>query len=304
MDVLEPMAGRILDADLHVGSGADWAADVSSLLERLTAQGVDRALIFPAEQSESVFEAIDFGRSELKTHNDWCVDIATTSDRLRPVAVIDSSSIADAIVEAERVIEAGVRAVCLPSGIPPGGISPGHPDLDPLWRVFATSAVPIVLRAESRLNMFRALTWGVEGAGAEMFSLTQRHVMAKNYLTPMVYGGVFDRHPDLTVGCIQMGAGWVGPMAENLDGVAKNWFSKTLSKTLSLKPSEYIERNVRVSCAPWEPVDQYIERYGLDDVYVYGSAQASLGDHAELAERLGPTLADKLFTANAQKLLL
>ncbi|MET4426835.1 MULTISPECIES: amidohydrolase family protein [unclassified Mycolicibacterium] len=310
MAVVDAVTGRILDADSRVDSGADTAADMSRRLDLMDSSGVDRALLFPAGPLETDGGSAESGLTKLKAHNDWCADIAKISSRLRPVAVIDTDSITDAIAEAERVIDAGVRAVCVPAGIPPGGISPGHPDVDPLWQVFASSGVPIVLRAESRLNMFRSLTWDVEGDGAELFSLAQGHVMAKNYLTPMVYGGVFDRHPDLMVGCVQMGAGWIGPMAENLDGVAKNWFSKTLSKTLSLRPSQYIERNVRVTCAAWEPVHTYFERYGLDDVYIYGSSIVSPTDdvdpanqYTDLPQQLGPTLTEKFFATNASGLM-
>lgn len=38
-----------------------------------------------------------------------------------------------------------------------------------------------------------------------------------------------------------------------------------------MKPSDYVRRNVRISCFDFEPVGQYIDHYGLDDVYCYAS---------------------------------
>lgn len=309
MAVLEAVAGKVLDADARVDHGDHDAAGMARRLGVMDASGVDRVLLFPAGRLGAVGGSAE-ASAQIAAHNDWCIATAKVSSRLRPVALIDTSSIPVAIAGAERVIDAGVRAVGIASGTPPGGISPGHPDLDPLWRVFASSGVPVLLRAEERLNMFRSLAWNPEGDGAQLFSLAQAHVQAKNFLTPVVYGGVFERFPELTIGCVQMGAGWIGPMAENLDGVAKNWFSKTITKTLTRKPSEYIASNVRVTCAPWEPVYTYFERWGLDEVYVYGSGttpQTNTADplhqYTDLSQQLGTTLTEKYFTTNANTLI-
>lgn len=309
MAVLEAVAGKVLDADARVDHGDHDVAGMARRLELMDDSGVDRVLLFPAGRLGPVGGSAE-ASAQITAHNNWCIATAKVSSRLRPVALIDTSSVPVAIAEAERVIDAGVRAVGIASGTPPGGISPGHPDLDPLWRVFASSGVPVLLRAEEQLNMFRSLAWNTEGAGAQLFSLAQAHVQAKNFLTPVVYGGVFERFPELTIGCVQMGAGWIGPMAENLDGVAKNWFSKTITKTLTRKPSEYIASNVRVTCAPWEPVYTYFERWGLDEVYVYGSGATPqtngtdpLHQYTDLSHQLGTTLTEKFFTTNANTLI-
>ena len=85
-------------------------------------------------------QLLECGRSMLIGYNDWCIETAKISPRLRPVAFIDTTDLELAIAEIDRVAANGIRAVAIPQGLPPGGISPGHPDADPLWTPsFATT---------------------------------------------------------------------------------------------------------------------------------------------------------------------
>jgi hypothetical protein len=59
-----------------------------------------------------------------------------------------------------------------------------------------------------------------------------------------------------------------------------------------------------------QPVDQYIERYGIEDVYCYGSdyphlegGKDPMARFAARLERLGPTIMEKFFVKNGTYLL-
>jgi hypothetical protein len=67
---------------------------------------------------------------------------------------------------------------------------------------------------------------------------------------------------------------------------------------------------VRVTPFWWEPIDKYIERFGLEDVYAYGSDYPHFeggvdpaNTYAKALERLGPTVAEKFFVTNAELLM-
>jgi predicted TIM-barrel fold metal-dependent hydrolase len=124
-----------------------------------------------------------------------------------------------------------------------------------------------------------------------------------------VLGGVFERFPELRFGAIELGAGWMAPMAERLDQVAR-LFARRLDPVLSLKPSDYVRRNVRVTPFRFEPVADYIERSGFGECYCYSSdfphpegGTAPLTEFARSIERLGPAAAERLFVKNAEWLL-
>jgi hypothetical protein len=73
----------------------------------------------------------------------------------------------------------------------------------------------------------------------------------------------------LKVGVMELGAMWLGPLAELLDNRAT--FSTRVSQTLSMRPSDYVRRNVRVTAFWQEPVGQIIERYDLGDVICFAT---------------------------------
>src|SRR5437764_6066211 len=132
------------------------------------------------------------------------------------------------------------------------------------------------------------------------------------FLSSMVLGGVFERHPTLRFGVIELGAQWVGPMADLMDQrVAVKLPGKPpLSETLPLKPSEYLARNVRVTPFYFEPVGTYIDRYGLEDLYVFSTdyphpegGTHPIADMYESVKHLGDDVIEKVFVTNGDLIL-
>jgi predicted TIM-barrel fold metal-dependent hydrolase len=106
------------------------------------------------------------------------------------------------------------------------------------------------------------------------------HMAVQNFLSAIVLGGVFERHPTLRVGIVEYAAHFIGPLASSLDmwlGVARKSASAEVLVAgqdryrLPLKPSEYIRRNVRISPFDFEPVGEYIAKHGLEEVYCFAS---------------------------------
>ncbi|WP_149448213.1 amidohydrolase family protein [Mycolicibacterium sp. P9-22] len=339
-----PLEGATPEQIWMRGGYAPGSWDMGRRLEFMDHFGIERMLVFAtgpgglgficlcepplsllqqlAGDTDVDLSALDLpaiGRMMCGLHNDWCIETAKISDRLRPVASLDTSTLDGALAEVERIVAGGVRAVMAPSGVVPAGMSPGHPDLDPLWAVLAEHRVPFLLHVGGDFGLMASSTWpsyGVESnkvgtvlASTELnldpYSLAQMHVGVEHYLTAMICGGVFDRHPELVVGCIETAGYWVGPLARRLDGIAA-----TLPKSLERKPSEYFASNIRATCFWWERVDLYIERDGLEDVYALGTdyphfegGMDPMTGHAQMLERLGPDVMEKFFVENGRLLL-
>jgi predicted TIM-barrel fold metal-dependent hydrolase len=252
--------------------------------------------------------------------NDWCINTAKVSPRLRPTAFLDTADIKKTVADIEKLAASGIRAINIPSGMPPGGMSPGHPDVDPLWEAFVANDVAVIFHAGGDFGILRSPAWPHYGPQNVMgryksleinmdpYSVSFLHLGVQNIITVMIFGGVFERFPTLRVGSIENGASWVGPTAENCKLVGEQF--RSLTKHLSLTPGEYLQRNVRVAPFFWEPIDRYIERFGLEDVYVYGSDYPHneggwdpAAQHAERLERLGPKVMEKFFVTNAELLM-
>jgi predicted TIM-barrel fold metal-dependent hydrolase len=79
----------------------------------------------------------------------------------------------------------------------------------------------------------------------------------------MVLDGVFERFPELRCGVIEQGAAWVPALLQHVDAAADHFgkFEPHL-KDLSLKPSEYLRRQVRFTPLVFEDVEWLIESAG------------------------------------------
>jgi predicted TIM-barrel fold metal-dependent hydrolase len=82
-------------------------------------------------------------------------------------------------------------------------------------------------------------------------------------LSTMIFDGVFERFPSLRVGVIEQGAiwvpSWMRQMEAAFDAFARH--EERLRK-LSLRPSEYVRRQIRFTPYPTEDVGWIIEQSG------------------------------------------
>lgn len=258
------------------------------------------------------------GEMLIQAHNDWVISSSKIlPDRLRPVAILPVGSVESMMSEAERVIEGGGRAFWITSAVPPAGTSPANEKLDPLWAMAAESDVTMSLHIGSEVA-FTDRRWrdvpgfdnendSLEFPGLNAFTLATLPMAAENFLAAMTLGGVFERHPRLRFGIIELGANWVGPLAERMDTYARQF----KGPKLTMKPSEYLNRNVRVTPFYFEAVDRFLERYpDLTDVYVYssdyphveGGKEPPRHFHDKLAW-LGDEVLEKFFVTNGEWIL-
>jgi predicted TIM-barrel fold metal-dependent hydrolase len=105
------------------------------------------------------------------------------------------------------------------------------------------------------------------------WTLSTMHFAVQNYVTTMVMGGVFQRHPKLRFGTAEFTGHWVGPLAENMDRWHKNapFPGNKGSRPLKKLPSDFVRENIRIMSFDFEPVGKYIDDFGLEEVYCYAS---------------------------------
>jgi uncharacterized protein len=291
------------------------AYDPGFRVKTLDLMGVARQILFPDGLFASVVSSRMPGAAEAaRRYNDYVLEWAAAGekDRLRPVAVLQMRDAAAAIGEAERTIGRGAYGFYLPCSSPPAGFAPADPVWDRLWALLAEAQVPAFLHVGSETG-FMDKAWGkIPGPGGAPelgpFSLATNHIGPQVYLTSMILGGVFERHPALRFGIIEFSAQWVGPLAEMLDQRVAACGAE-MSEFLPLKPSEYLSRNVRVTPFWWEPVDIYLDRYGLTDVYAFSTdfphtegGEDPIGSFHGRIARLGREVTQKFFAGNGDLL--
>lgn len=302
------------------GTAAPGASTPEGRLAALDVMGIERQLIFPqVVLAQPAWSAHPKAGSVLREYNDAVLRwTAAGQGRLRPTALLNLTTIEGAVAEAERVASGGARAVFIQDGIAPGGLSPAAPEVDPLWAVLAEANMPVTLHIGGQGGFFGTEAWSDadllrpggfstgEPVGPHM--LATMHLAAQNYLTAMIFGGVFDRHPDLRCGLIELGAMWVGPFVDLLED--RMGMSRRLRDGLQRRPADVFVDQIRVTPFFWERTARQIERYGMADIYAFSTdfphpegGTDPIGRMAADIEPLGDDAIEAFFVGNAELLL-
>jgi predicted TIM-barrel fold metal-dependent hydrolase len=303
------------------GSGAAGAYTSEGRLKALDYMGVNRAFVFadPALQM-GAFSDSPMGISAMRGWNDYSIAFSRTEPkRLLPVAILNTHNIAAALEETKRLLKAGIRAFVIASSIPPGGGSPAHTNFDPLWAMLQEANATAILHAGGEQGFMASDAWSKDvphlgfetsfrhhGEPGDTYMMASFIFSPQNFLATIILGGVFERFPRLRFAVVELGSVWFAPLAMHLDHVAKI-FKHRLKGALSMSPSDYMRRNIRVTPYRFEPVGDLVERFGFDDCYCYSSdfphpegGRTPIQDFEKHIERLGQRNAEKFYVTNAE----
>jgi predicted TIM-barrel fold metal-dependent hydrolase len=194
--------------------------------------------------------------------------------RLVNVAYIPLDDPEMAFAEAKRAIDAGAGAVGV-APMPSGERSPGHPDNDAFWQMLSDRSIPFMIhigtgtktQPKGYHNNGRPRSSDLHGGGENLRfdDFTALCFAPQEFLTAMVYDGIFHRFPKLRGGVIESGAGWVPDFLRRIDYAFQS-FSRTdkYLQAFDMKPSEYIRRAVKFTPFPGEDVGGMIRDAGAE----------------------------------------
>src|SRR5262245_51936407 len=186
----------------------------------------------------------------LHTCNTWLAETcAAARGRLLPVTALETTDLAVAVAELERMRALGSRIFLVPA-YPVGGRSPAHPDWDRVWSAaVALGMTPMLHTGFERMRFDPG--WANQGADTTLLRQicsSHRHVAPMTLLYAMIYSGVFERHPCLTLLLAEVGTGWLPFVFREIDDRSSSLSEIFLGPyRLPLKPSEYLARNVRAT---------------------------------------------------------
>ena len=281
----DPVATEAIAHDVVTGPKG-WAAygamNPDERARALDDLGFQRQLVFTTFAGSQFLPATDlevkYGGA--RALNRAIADFCSSDKRLIAVGVVPLDNPAQALVEVDAAIKAGVGAIWMPAA-PAGDISPGHPDLDPVWRRMSEAGVPFMLHVGALAPTLqpayhqnghpRPKDWLGGGENLRAKDFFALSFAPQNFLSAMALDGVFERFPALRGGVIELGAGWVPDMLRRLDGAWKGW-RKTdpVVASLSMPPSEYIRRAVRFTPFATEDAGTII-REGGKELFLFSS---------------------------------
>jgi predicted TIM-barrel fold metal-dependent hydrolase len=252
-------------------------------------------------------------------HNRAMAEFCADDRRLIGVAVTPLDDLDRAVAEIDHVIDLGLGAVWVPHRLA-AGASPGHDRLDLFWARLAEAGLPALLHVGGT-NLQVPKGWmdtgrpvpgdwlggGENVRGKDMVGL---HHAVELFVGAMVMDGVLERHRDLRMGVIELGAGWVPSMLRRLDLIAQIWRrSEPELAALTRTPTQQVTQQMAFTPYPFEDVGAII-RESNDQLYLFSSdyphiegGRNPLGRFAASLEGFDEPTLQRFYSDNMAKLL-
>jgi len=269
--------------------------------------GVQSQLLFNTFHNSRLYRwEHDGGDLELaygaaRAHNRGMAEFCSVDVRLLPTMYVPLADPAQAAAMADEALEMGASALLVASGCP-ATHSPSHRDLDPVWARAQEAGIPIVFHVGGTGDLidpmyfqnglpippdfhggdenFRCVDYmGIPGPPAQT-------------LATMLFDGVFERFPSLMVGVVEQGAIWVPGWMRQMESAFEAFHRhEERLQQLSMRPSEYVSRQMRFTPYPTEDVGWIIEQAG-PEVVLFSTDFPHVEGGRKPVERFEATLGD------------
>jgi predicted TIM-barrel fold metal-dependent hydrolase len=246
----------------HVPYGA---GDPGERLELLDQENLRKAVLYPTIGLLWECEVTDpeLTIAYQRAYNRWIADFCRDSGgRLVPIAHLSLLDVDAAAAELERAVADGCRGAF---------VAPfnhtrkphGHPAHDALYAKACELDVPVAVHPTYEP------VWAIPSRFKEMgrereffYNVMGRQGVQQAFLSFFSMGAL-ERFPDLKLGVLEVGSGWVGSFLDRMDAV----FDTISARGLPLKhpPSEYFRRQCFISGDPDETAAPHvIDHVGAD----------------------------------------
>lgn len=234
----------------------------------LEAEGIVAEVVFP---NAVPFES-SFGRTYLpelraagaRAYNRWLADFCRdVPGRRAGMAVVAFDDIDTAVADVRAARELGLAGVVLPGSWSAEDIPPYlDPCYEPFWSACEELGLPVNVHGGATIGDVNMTAYGVAGM---LTYATETTFVSTRPLTLLIWGGVFERHPDLTFVLTESRADWIPSRLAFLDAVYEDQLFAHVKDTVKHKPSEYWHRQCYVT-ASFMSRDEALLRHriGLD----------------------------------------
>lgn len=223
---------------------AGW--EPSARLKDLDRDGVEAELLFSSPTRFNYCQSdAGFQRAIFRSYNEWLLEFSSY-DRKRffPVPLISVLDVERAVADLVEYARWGCRTVQVPTQIIGSGYY--EPCYEPLWAAAEDSGIVLTVHSGSSQNQKRKnVHAGRQEDPRQQLINMGRPLPAVEFISNLMYSGVFDRHPSLKVVCTEFDCGWVAATLERLDYAFSRESTYDPEKNvIKCNPSEYFQRNM------------------------------------------------------------
>ncbi|WP_373079967.1 amidohydrolase family protein [Zhongshania sp.] len=242
------MEGRLSDA-----RSGGWMP--GARIEDMNKDGMDKAILFgggPLGTSNP-----ELFKESFMSYNRWLADFCSYApDRLVGVGYIPMVDVEDSIAMMRECVKMGHKTVNIPAfpmakadtlngaqaqmmaltGDVSGGRSYADAEFDPFWKAACDLGIPLTIHLGGRVVRFTEPKFFLSDLLMSKFGMGEP-------IAIMIYGGVFQRFPELKLVSVESGVGWFAFAANYMDETwhkQRHWVNSVLEKA----PSHFWEKNI------------------------------------------------------------
>jgi predicted TIM-barrel fold metal-dependent hydrolase len=166
-----------------------------------------------------------------ESYNEWLLEFCSQdSRRLVGLPVISVLNPNGAAADIKAYARRGAKGFMMASSVPLG-MSYGDSQFDKIWAAATDCDVPLAMHTTT--GRFKHPKFYTPSARAFIGGQSE----VQHSIAEMIYGGVFDRFPELKIVSSEFDIGWVAYSVQRIDSLDPR-------SGLKLSPSEYMRRNV------------------------------------------------------------
>jgi len=304
-------AGQIMARKNFAATGSFIAEDRPRALDLL---GFSSQLVFNTFHNRRLRDwehsmDLELAYGAARAHNRAMVEFCSVDPRLLPTCYVPLVDFDLAAAMADEAIAMGAAALLVASGCPPRH-SPSHVGLDPVWARAQDAGIPVVFHVGGTGDLIDSHYFDNGLPVPPDFHGGEENFRSVDYmgipgppaqtLATMIFDGVFERFPALRLGVIEQGAIWVPSWLRQMEAAFEAFARhEDRLRALSLRPTEYVRRQMRFTPYPTEDVGWIIAQTG-PEVCLFSSDYPHVEGGRRPIERFESTL-DAVGAAERQR---
>ena len=244
--------------------------NAQSRLQDMDDEGVDVQILYPTVGGQLLgreYRDTQLLAACCRAYNDWSAAYcAADRQRLRWAAMLPLQDVALAIAEAQRAAANGAVSFYIRPN-PIAGRNLSHRDYFPLWAEIERLNTPISIHDSGSPHL--------PSYGDRMDTHTSGHIIAHPFeamvaMMTLIWYGVFEHFPRLTVVHVEADAGWVPYWLQRMEQHYE-FSGNAEHPDLKMRPTEYFKRNVFVACRGDEMTLRSVVELVGDDNLVFNT---------------------------------
>ncbi len=298
------------DEDAEIMSRKNFAATGGFIAEdrprALDLLGFSSQLIFNTFHNSRLHrlehaDDVELVYAAARAHNRGMIEFCSVDPRLLPTCYVPLVDPERAALATKEAIAQGAAALLIASGCPPS-FSPSHLDLFPVWAQAEEAGIPVVFHVGGTGELIDP-NYFINGlpippdfhGGDENFRSVDYMgipVPPAQTLATLIFDGVLEKFPDLRLGVMEQGAVWVPSWLRQMESAFEAFARhETRLQALSMRPSDYVHRQVRFAPYPTEDVGWIIEQGG-PELVMFSSDYPHVEGGRRPVERFEASLGD------------